>query len=251
MTPETTAAPEAVPGNFFSRLLGVYFSPGETFKEIGSKPSYIGPIIGLMLIGVVIGFFIFTKIDFTAMMSAQVDQMVEAGRVTKEQAPQMLATQVKVAKTIGGVAAIFGNIIVALIIAGIFKLVSLVLGKENSYGPLLSVTLYTFLAIGIISSSLFVAMLFIKGNDFDLQNPMATNLAAFLAFGFEKESLPKFVWSLARSVDVFAIWMIALLGIGYGAVSRRLKASTAILTLGGLYFAYAFVSAALSAVFGR
>lgn len=251
MTPDTTITPDAPAGNFFSRLIGVYFSPGETFKEIGAKPGYIGPILGLMLIGALIGFMIFTKIDFTAMMSAQIDQMVEAGRVTKEQAPQMLATQIKVAKTIGAVAAVVGNIIVALIIAGIFKLVSLVLGKENSYGPLLSVTLYTFLAIGIISSLLFVTMLFLKGSDFDLQNPMATNLAAFLSFLFEKDSLPKFVWSLARSVDIFAIWMIVLLGIGYAAVSRRLKTSTATLTLGALYFGYSLVSAALGAIFGQ
>ncbi len=250
MTPET-ALDNAAPTSFFSRLMGVYFSPGETFKEIARKPNFIAPIIGLILIGAVIGFLIFTKIDFTAMLSAQIDQLVENGRMSKEQAPQALALQIKIAKIAGGVVAVIANILMALIVAGIFKLVSMVLGTENSYSALLSVSLYTFLAIGIISSVLFVSMVFIKGDEFDLQNPMASNLAAFLALIVDKTNLPKFIWSLARSLDVFAIWMIVLLGIGYAAASRRLKSSTAILTLGGLYFAYSIVSAAISAIWGR
>lgn len=239
------------PGNFFSRLIGVYFSPSDTFKSFSAYPSYVAPMIGLIIIGALIGGLIFTKIDFTSMMTAQVDQLVEAGRIPKEKAAETVAMQVKVAKGIGAVAALIANIIIALIVAGIFKLVSMVMGKENTYGSLFSVTLYTFLAIGIVSSILFALMVFIKGDEFDIQNPMASNLAAFLEMVFDKNSLPKFVWSLARSVDIFVIWMISVLGIGYAAVSRRLKASTAIFTLGGLYFLYALVSATISAIFGR
>lgn len=249
MTPETIVDTPAS-GNFFSRLIGVYFSPGETFKDIGNKPDFIWVILSLTLIGMLTGFLIYTKIDFTSIISPQIDQLVESGRIPKEQAPQMLATQIKFAKIVGSIAAVLGNTIMALIIAGIFKLASLVLGKENTFPALLSVTLYTFLAIGIISSLLFATMLFIKGDEFDIQNPVATNLAAFMSFMFDKDSLPKFIWSIARSADIFVIWMIILLGIGYAAVSRRLKTSSAIATMGGLYFVYALVSAALSSFFG-
>jgi hypothetical protein len=51
MNPETsysakpTSEEAAAPRNFFSRLIGVYFSPGETFVEMSKAPLALAPII--------------------------------------------------------------------------------------------------------------------------------------------------------------------------------------------------------------
>jgi hypothetical protein len=250
MTPETTITPNAPGGNFFSRLMGIYFSPGETFKGFVANPSILAPIIGLILLGGIVGYMFFAKVDFAQVIAPQVEQMVEAGRIQKEQAPQVIAMQATFAKYMALVMGFVGNILFSLIVAGLFKLVSLVLGKENTYKSLLSVTLYTFLAVGILSSLLLVAMIFIRGSEFDIQNPLGTNLGSLLAVLFDQSSLPKFIWSLARAVDIFYLWIIVLLGIGYAAVTRRLKAMTAGMILGALYFGLAIVGAALGAIFG-
>jgi hypothetical protein len=46
---------------------------------------------------------------------------------------------------------------------------------------------------------------------------------------------------LLEYVDVFAIWTIALLSIGYSAVSRKLKTSTAAIWLVGAYAIIAII----------
>lgn len=251
MTPETTIATEPAPGNFFSRLTGIYFSPGETFKEFAAHPSLLAPIIGVVLLGAIVGALFFAKVDFTQIIAPQVEQMVEAGRIQKEQAPQVIAMQATFAKYMALVMGLIGNVLFSLIVAGLFKLVSLVMGYENTYKSLLSVTLYTFLAVGILSSLILVIMLFVRGPEFDIQNPLGTNLSTVLALLFEKDTLPNFIWALARAVDIFYLWIIALLGIGYAAVTRRLKAVTASVILGAVYFGFAILGAAISAIFGR
>ena len=90
------------------------------------------------------------------------------------------------------------------------------MGIENGFKKLFSVSLYTFLAVGIISSILFIVVLFLKSPDeIDIQNMVGSNLAALLTMLFGKDGLPKFVMKLARWVDIFALWMVALLSIGY------------------------------------
>ncbi len=250
MTPETTAEP-IEQGSFLNRLIGVYFSPGETFKSFASNPGLLAPIIGLVLIGGIVGYLFFSKVDFAQVIAPQIEQMVEAGRIQKEQAPQVIAMQANIAKYSALVMGLIGNVLFSLIVAGVFKLVSLVLGKENTYKSLLAVTLYTFLAIGIISSLILGILIFARGSEFDIQNPLGTNLGTVLSFLFEQNSLPKFIWGLARAVDIFYIWIIVLLGIGYAAVTRHLKATTAGVILGALYFGMAIIGAALGAIFGR
>jgi hypothetical protein len=55
--------------------------------------------------------------------------------------------------------------------------------------------------------------------------------------------------SLANGIDIFVIWMIALLAIGYAMVSRKLKTATAAVWLAGAYFVLIVIGAALSSLF--
>jgi hypothetical protein len=116
--------------------------------------------------------------------------------------------------------------------AGLAKLVSAMMGIENKYMPLVSVMSYSMLAVSVVSTVIFMVLLFIKPLDeFDWQNPIGSNLAALLgALGVE--GLPKFVKSLLSYVDVFYIWKVALIAIGGAAVSRKVKTSSAMVYAG-------------------
>ena len=55
MTPDTNlpsppADAIAEPSGFVGRLIGVYFSPGETFPGIGRAPKVLVPILALALL---------------------------------------------------------------------------------------------------------------------------------------------------------------------------------------------------------
>jgi hypothetical protein len=62
----------------------------------------------------------------------------------------------------------------------------------------------------------------------DLDNPIATNVAAFLP-----ESTPKAVMSLAKSIDLFSIWTLLLISIGFTALNpKKLKGKSLSIAIG-------------------
>src|SRR5947199_1780347 len=53
MTPEAAQTPEATPARMgvFARITGVFFEPGKTFDDIGKRPSWLVPLLLIMLSG--------------------------------------------------------------------------------------------------------------------------------------------------------------------------------------------------------
>ncbi|MEO6724135.1 MAG: YIP1 family protein [Blastocatellia bacterium] len=245
--------PAPAPQSFFSRLTGVYFSPGETFQEIGRAPAVVVPIIVLALLTIGVVFVVSQRISFEKVAIQRIDDGVAEGKITAEQAEQQKEGMKKFAPifkiAIPFIAGIF-VVVAALVIAGLAKLISSMMGIENKFLPLFGVTLYTMLAVSIISSVLLIILLYLKpADEIDPNNPMGSNLAALLSMA-GVTSLPKFLKALLTYVDVFYIWKVVLLGIGYAAVSRKLKTSTAIVyaSVGALVFA--LIGAAWGALFG-
>jgi hypothetical protein len=266
MTPETNyASPaaepsaqptaEIAPKSFISRLIGVYFSPGETFKEIGFAPRLLVPMVALVVVGLAVGLVMTTRLDVAAMLNQQFSQQVADGKMTQEQAAQALPFAMNMVRINIFVFGALASLVISLAVAGVFKLVSLALGAENTYGQLLAVTVYSFLAVSLVSSLIFILLLFLKPTDEltfeNLGNVVGSNLGALLTMVMGENALPKFVTALAARVDVFSIWIIALLSIGYAAVSRRLKTGTAATALGLLYAVYAVIVAAATSAFSR
>jgi hypothetical protein len=227
-------AAEPAPLNFFNRITGVWFSPGETFAEIGRAKGFFGtimaPILALIIFGATFGAVGINRIGLDNLKRAaerQVQQLVDRGWIPQERAAEILAQQnvsLPVAATWQAITWGLIYVIFALIIAGIFKLISAIMGWENRFKYLLSVTLYTSIAVGIVFYLIGFILLFIKSPDeIRLETLIGSNLGAVLSAVLEEGAMSGFVKGLAMSVDVFAIWKIILLSIGFATVSRKLK----------------------------
>jgi hypothetical protein len=141
----------------------------------------------------------------------------------------------------------------ALVVAGVGKLISFFVGAENGFKAIFSVALFTMIAIKIIEAALLILLLYVRGpGQVSMQNAnsiIASNLGAILGSLFGEDILPKFFMKLAEAVDAFAIWDIALLSIGYAAVSRKLKVGTVAIWLSALYGILALLGATISSMF--
>lgn len=258
--PANPAEPASL--NFFSRITGVWFSPGETFTEIGYVKGAFGtllaPMLAMIVIGAAFGVIGVRRVGIENLRreaDKQIQQMVDRGWIPADKAPEILEQQrQKITLTSASIqyGMTFGliYIVFALIIAGIFKLASVVMGWQNRFKYLLSVTLYTSLAVGIVFYLIGFGLLFLKPIDeIQLQTLVGSNLAVALNAVMGEGSLTGFLKGLAMSVDVFAIWKIILLSIGFAAVSRKLKPATVGTILGVLYALLALVSAPFAAMF--
>jgi hypothetical protein len=76
--------------------------------------------------------------------------------------------------------------------------------------------------VGIVSTPLFLLVLFLKPpGTIDPDNPLATNLAVLLP-----EESAKWLVTLCKSLDIFSLWTLILIAIGFAAVNpRKLKGS--------------------------
>src|SRR5262249_41242098 len=241
------------PQNFFSRLIGVYFSPGETFKGMASAPRPFAPIIALTLLFVVSSVFVASRMPMDKINEDRIQQAIASGRLTEEQAAQQREGMKKIApfmKFIIPISTALWAVVRGVAFGGLAKLVSMMMGIDNKYMPLVSVTTYTMLAVYIISTVIFVILIFVKPiEDFDWNNPVGSNLAALLtAFGVE--GLSKFVKGLLSYVDVFYIWKVILIAIGCAAVSHKLKSSSAMVYAGLVACVIALLGGAWTAMFG-
>ncbi len=252
MTPENTI--DAPAGSFFSRLTGVFFSPGETFKDIGRAPKIVVPIIVLALLTGVVSWMMADRIGAAKIASMGIEKAVADGKMTQEQAtPQLEAIKKNegIIKAVFPLPIVFIALITVFAGAGIFKLATMMVGAENTYMQLVSVTAYANLAVGIVSSIIFVLLLYLKSPDeFDIQNPIGSNLAALLTMFMSKDSLPKFITAFISWIDLFSIWKGILLAIGLSSVSKRLKMGTAASIVIGLYLVAALLSSTWASIFG-
>ena len=250
MTPESVLD-DVAPTNFFSRLMGVYFSPGETFKEIGRKPTFIVPLLTLMLLGGLSTFAMIDRITVAKFLGPGIEQAVAKNQMSQEEANKRLDQLAS--RAIWIKAGFFGVglvqwIFIPLILAGIFKLISMVMGTDNQFKAVYAVTVYAMLAVSLISILVFITTLYLKPLDeIEIENLSMSNLGAWLNLLVGKDGLPKFIMSFAKWIDVFAIWIISLLSIGYAAVSRKLKTSSVAFTLGGLYLVAALITSIFAA----
>ncbi|HKX29332.1 MAG TPA: YIP1 family protein [Blastocatellia bacterium] len=245
------AHPEPPPQSFLNRLMGVYFSPSETFQEIGRSPRVVVPILAYLLFTIATVAAFTTRIPMDRLANQRIDAAVESGRMTPEAAEKQKEQTQKILpylKFATPFLAGIWSVIVLLVIAGVAKLASMLMGAENGFKALFSVSIYATLAVSIIGGVLFLILLFIKPvDDFDVDNPLGSNLAALLTMA--NVGLSKFMKVFLSYVDVFYIWKIILLGLGFAAASRKLKPSTALIGSGVIAFLLALVHASWAALF--
>jgi hypothetical protein len=256
----TQLSEEKPPRSFLSCLGGVYSSPGATFSDIGRSPTVLIPMVVLVILGALTSYCLSLKVDVSTMaIEAIVEPQVARGNMTQAQADQLLeraANRTVAGAIIGFLASGLAAVLIVLILAAVAKLISATfLGAENRFKSLFSVTLYVSVAVGLIYTALFLIILYFKDpSDITLgtvNSLVASNLGAVLTGVLGEDALPKFLAKFLNWVDIFALWRIVLLSIGYSAVSRKLKTSTAATWITSIYVVIALIAAAVSPMFGR
>ncbi len=251
---------EPKPQNFFTRLTGVLFTPGETFAEIGRAPRVLIPLICLAILGGLIQFAVANRYGYENIVRKQIeiqgemmakfnapeDKIEEAKKKAEE---QLKPENIRRGKVTGALGAAGWFVFLALVVAGVFKLFTAIMGASNTFKGVLSAVSFAYLGVGIVSLLVTVISIYLKNpEDIDMMNPVASNLGAILTM--TGAGLPKFVTGLASFIDVFGIWRIALLAIGCAAVTTKMKVGTAAIPHVLLYLVAALVGSFFASMMG-
>jgi hypothetical protein len=246
----TTTAPMPEPEaqaqiSSVGRITGVLFSPAKTFADIARKPSWLVPFLLLMVLSLGISVLIGQKTDWRAFFERQMSQNSRFDNMPQEQKDRILESQVtwapKISFIFGPVSIGVGMLIISLIYWGAFNLFK---GAGLRFGQAWAIVVYAS-APALISCVLAIVILLIKQKgDVDPEHFLASSLSAYLP-----EGVPKWVESLGQSIEVFWIWSLSLIAIGFAAANpRKVKTGSAFGIAFGLWLVWVLCKVGWAAI---
>jgi hypothetical protein len=202
----------------FARIVGVFFEPGKTFRDIAQRPTWIVPMILVIVAVIGVTTTISQRIGWESVMRRQMESSSRFQQMSQEQRDQTLAVQMKFAPVFGYVGALVGvpiyDVIAAAVLLGI---AGGLMGGGMRFKQVFATVCWSGLP-GIPSAILTIVVIFLKNpDDLNLQNPIAFNLGAFM----DPNTPAKFAYSLASSMDLFVFWTIFLMATGLKAAAGK------------------------------
>jgi Yip1 domain len=246
VTTTSLPAPEAqVPVNHFGRIIGVFISPKQTFASIAERPSWIAPLLLSIVLATAVGALLNTKMNWGEYIRHKAEENPRFSQLSEEGKDQALAGQIKFwsgfSYAIGVVIVPCSALLFSLMYWGAFNLFR---GADLRYGKAFGITAHAFLP-SVLSSILALIILPLKSyGDVDPESIVATSLKAYLP-----ESAPKPLAALGSSLELFWIWCLVLVAIGFAAANpKKIKPGASFGIVFGLWAIWVLAKVAWAAL---
>jgi Yip1 domain len=236
--------------NSFGRIFGVLFGPKATFESIAQRPTWVLPMLIVLLVSLATVAIIGQRVGWQLVIEKQIASSPRAQsrmeQVPADQRQRVMEQQVKFASVISYisvvVATVLGEIIVAALLLAVFNLTA---GTKIGFSGSLGVVSHSWMPF-VIAGLLAILILFIKDpSTVDVQNLVASNPGALLP-----DDSPKWLVSLLTSLDLFTFWVLVLQGIGYSATNpKKISFGKAFGSVLAVWVIYVLVKVGLAAAF--
>jgi hypothetical protein len=242
------APPATQPLSATERIVNVFFAPSKTFTDLNRDPSWWAAWLLIAVFGLMFVFAMQKQVGFDQIAQNEINASPKAtARMegmqpeARDQAVHMQGNITKYISYCLPVTILIFATIVAGVLLGVFNFG---LGGEAKFNTALAVVFYSWV-VGILKSLLGAISLFAGADPegFNVRNPVATNLGFFISRTDHPVLQSALSW-----VDIFAIWYVILMGIGFSCVTK-VKRGTAIAAVFGAYVVAALIGTGITAIF--
>jgi hypothetical protein len=214
--------------SLFARLLGVLFSPRETFAAVAAHPRWFGMLALIAVAGaVLVGGFMFTAVGQQTFLDA----------FERQGNAQQLAIMQRIAPYMGyvyaGSALVIGPLFQVLVAAALFG-VFMALGGDARFKQVFSVLVHASV-VSLVGQVILVPVQYLTQSA-----KVVTNASVF----FPMLDDQSFLFMLASRIDLFTIWFLVVLSIGLGVLYRRRTGSIATV----FFVLYALIALGIAAI---
>jgi hypothetical protein len=235
---EIAVDPAASP---LARVAGVFAFPGPTFASIARRPGWLVPLVLSTLLSIAATAAVLPRLDFD---SAVRERLAKRERTLPEDRIEQI---VKTQKRFAGLTYVWAAVAptaIALLLALVFWMSFKAFGWEPTYRQSFGVTTHALLpSIGASMLLIFFA------TRLDIVNPGDVGDLTHSSLGIlvDRHANPV-LHSLLGSIDIFSVWVFALLVIGF-AIAAKVPRKKAAGLIGGLWAIYVLGKAGLAALF--
>jgi Yip1 domain len=233
--PAPMAEPQAAISPF-GRIIGVFFSPKATFEDIVRKPNWLLPMALVLLLSLCGVIALNSHFNWRDYISQQIEKSPRAAQLSADQKERQVEMSARISPAIayvfGLLLPICGLLVIALVLMGAFSIMA---GGGTNFKTALAIVSHAVIPASIVGTILFITVLFLKPvGMFDLENPVATNVAALLP-----DDASKWLVALGKNIDLLELWKLILLSIGFAAVyPKKLKDGKAFSIVLGVFLIY-------------
>jgi hypothetical protein len=231
-----------------ARLLNTFVDPAKTFTDIRRKASWFVPWLLIAIFSYALIGAAAQKIGFEQIAQNQMRMNPKQAERMDSASPEQRAQAQKFGVTITkfiSYAAPFLFLVIAVIIAAVLMAtMNFGLGAEIAFGQAMAVVIYAHLP-GIIKSIVAVISIYAGASpeSFIFQNPVASNLGALV----DPAAHPA-LFALGASIDLFTIWTLILMGVGFSCISK-VKRGAALGVVFGWWAVITLISVGFAAAF--
>ena len=229
------------------RLAGVFFSPGKAFADIGNRPNWYVPILLSIIVTTTFLYLFSQRVGWEQFLRAQNAQSTQLQTLDATARAQAEAVQLRILPYITWAGGLLGPLLTSFVVAAVLKfLADTVMGAGIGFKKTLAVVTYARLPY-LLSTGLSILVMYLKpAEEFDLQNPLMVNAAAFLPMGSAA-----WMKALGGAFDLFTFWSMALMAIGFSAAAKRMSTGKAFGMILFPWALYVIITVGSAAAFRR
>ena len=235
------------------RVVDTFVAPSKTFMDINRSANFFLAWLVMLICSVSYSATVGAKIGWdhvytTQQRFAPAAQQQQLDSLPPDQRAQRERIGIAFTKGISYGFQVVGLIFLAIVALILWATFSFGLGAEIDFMKSWAIVVFASLP-GILKALLGIGVLLTGKMDPDLfmiQNPIGTNAGYFMSFA----DTPRFIYSLATSVDLITIWTLVLTGIGFSVVAK-VKKGTAMAVVFGWWGLVTLIGASLGAAFGK
>jgi hypothetical protein len=205
----------------FGRITGVLFSPKATFEDIARKPSWVVPMLILVLCSLALNIVLANRVDWVAVTQQNIEKNKFAARqfegLDPDKRDAAIARQAAIAKYVRYVRGVIGVPLVAIIGTAIYMLAFNLLGGAGvRFSTAFALASFAHIPL-FLHDLLGIVIVFLKDpSAINPENVVTSNVGAILG-----TSVPLWQQALGAAIDVFSIWCMILVAIAFTAANPR------------------------------
>jgi cell division protein FtsB len=230
-----------------ARLIKTFTAPSETFADVKRRGGWWAPWLLVAIVAIVSLVFAGQKIGYETVARQSIERSSRAQQfdnLPAEQQERQLALAAKITQISFYMVPVF-TLIFGLIVAAILMAVfNFGFDAQVPFSRAMGIVFYSYLP-GVIAGILAIISVALNSNPegINVRNMVASNPAYFM----DPATSSKFLYQFLSGIDIFAIWTICLIGIGFAVNSnnRKLSRGTAIGTVFALFIVWKLITSAI------
>jgi len=214
--------PEA-PGGFFQNLVDVYFSPREAFTRIVRTSAFVVPFVAYLVLALGFTGLWMSRVDPGEFVKTQLEESGQWDKIPADQREGILDSAAGRMKTFGWIGpVVFTPLVLIVAAAALMFVFRFFFASEVVFKQALAIASWCFFAVGLVTTPLLMLVLYLKGDwNVNPSDAVQANLSLLL----DKSEAARPLWALFTSIDVFSLWLVFLLAVGFGVASRKTTGS--------------------------